>query len=303
MSITSKTGPDAQSSQGIGSSLVPYLTPPIAAGISVIPVYRGFEIKTKQQLRPVDTEQQKRDFVSWKSVKEMLKRNSQIASTNAKEALKWSGEATPTSIKEALGKGCKIASIQTQKALMDGCRAAPTISVIVGTQMISQNLIEKGFKAIMKGISGKEDHFALMLVTSMIVGGISAPALAVFNGQTMGRTVKESLRSLSQKQTIAIVTRETSFLFSLRVSKPMSEFMEDRCGKNKAVEYGSTFAAGAIGSLVGHPADTALTLWQKGRNVENLSQLMRGGPVKALTVGGFSICYKTVKELLESNKS
>lgn len=172
--------------------------------------------------------------------------------------------------------------------------------------MVVQNLFEKTLKTLVKGTNDKQDPsqgFVFMLISSMIVGGISAPALAVFNGQTMGRTIGESLKSLFQKQTYAIVARETSFLFSLRVSEPVAELMERTCGKNKVVEYGSTFATGVIGSLVGHPADTALTLWQKGRQVENLSQLMRGGPMKALAVGGFSICYKTVKGLLESNVS
>lgn len=299
MSITSKT--DNQSPQGIWSTLAPYLTPPIAAGISVIPVYKGFEIKTKQQLKPVDL--QNRDVTSRKSVKEMLKKSSRLALISTKETLKWWREATPMTVKEAVEKRAITASQNVKVAFIGGCRAAPTISVIVGTQMVAQNLIEKGLKSFMKGTSDKQDSFVLMLGTSMIVGGISAPALAVFNGQTMGRTVKESLWSLSPKQTCAIVTRETSFLFSLRVSSPVSEYMERTCGKNKVVEYGSTFAAGAIGSFIGHPADTALTLWQKGRKVENLSQLMRGGPVKALTVGGFSICYKKVNELLEFNKS
>lgn len=109
----------------------------------------------------------------------------------------------------------------------------------------------------------------------------------------------KSLKSLSAKQTGAILLRETSFLFSLRVSGPLSAAMKQHFGENKAVEFGSAFVSGTIGSLIGHPADTALTLWQKGMKVEKLRHTMRGAPAKALAVGGFSVCYKLVNKLLE----
>lgn len=88
MSITSKTAPGGQPSQGIWSSLAPYFAPPIAAGISVIPVYRCFEIKTEQQLRPANIEQKQRDATSQKSIKEVLKMSCRAMSMNIKEGLK-----------------------------------------------------------------------------------------------------------------------------------------------------------------------------------------------------------------------
>ena len=68
-------------------------------------------------------------------------------------------------------------------------------------------------------------------------------------------------------------------------------------GDNKAVEYSSAFVSGAIGNLIGHPADTALTLWQKEMKLQSFRQLMRGAPIKAVTLGGFSVCYQLVKKL------
>lgn len=198
--------------------------------------------------------------------------------------------------KSAQQLGNPIPRLPIKVVLQEGCKAAPTIGVIVGTQMAAQKAVEEVLKSLRKDDAPRA---SLMLVSSMTVGALSAPALAVFNGQTMGRTALESLRSLSARQTLAIVARETSFLFSLRVSRPLEEWMKDSFGDHRGVGLSSTFAAGAIGSLIGHPADTALTLWQKGRKVENFSQLMRGGPIKALTVGAFSILYKSTKEMID----
>lgn len=203
-------------------------------------------------------------------------------------------------VKSAQQAGNSIPRISLIEALKGGCKAAPTIGIIVGTQMVVQSIAEK---TLMKFSSNKKDQpsgFIRMFASSMIVGVVSAPALAVFNGQTMGRKVLVSLKDLSAKQAGAIVARETSFLFSLRVSGPVSELMKRKFGDNKMVEYGSTFLSGAIGSLIGHPADTALTRWQKGMETKNFRQAMKGGPIKAVAVGGFSVCYKIMKEILES---
>lgn len=229
---------------GVWSTIAPYIAPPLAASIAIIPVFYGFVAKSAQQL----------------------------------------GKPIPTlTIKEAI-KG--------------GFKAAPSIGVTVGTQMIAQNTFEKALMMF----SGNESkpNFASMLFSAMMVGVISAPPLAVFNGQTMGKTVMSSIKNLSAKQVTAIVTRETSFLFSLRISEPVSEAMKQISGDNKGTEIGSAFISGAIGSTIGHPADTAFTLWQKEMEVVNFRQLFRGAPVKAVTVGCFAIIYKIAKEAIES---
>ncbi len=202
--------------------------------------------------------------------------------------------------KSAQQTGNKIPDMSIKEALKEGFKTAPTVGLIVGTQMVVQNLVEKFLMKLSNGTKDQSSGFLPMLVSSMIVGMLSAPPLAVFNGQSMGMKPLQSLKRLSAKQTGAIVARETSFLFSLRVSGPVSELMKRRCGENKAVEYSSAFVSGAIGSLIGHPADTALTCWQKNMKVDTFRQAMRGGPIKAMTVGGFSVCYKIAKELLES---
>lgn len=194
--------------------------------------------------------------------------------------------------KSAQQVGDSIPSMTLKEAFKGGLKASPTIGTIVGTQMVVQHLAEK---ALMKGDS--EPDFTKMFASAFIVGGFSAPALAIFNGQTMGQTASESISRLSARQAGAIVSRETSFLFSIRISDPVSQSMKKRYGDNKIVEYSSAFFSGAVGSLIGHPADTVLTLWQKGMKITHPSQLMRGAPIKALATGGFSSLYKFIKEL------
>ncbi|MBI5346154.1 MAG: hypothetical protein HZB76_03325 [Chlamydiae bacterium] len=201
--------------------------------------------------------------------------------------------------KSAQQLGLPIPRMSVRKAVEGGWKAIPAIGITVGLQMVGQGFVEN---AIM-GASDKKDQkpsFATMLIGSAIVGGISAIPLAVFNGKTMEKTARQALMALSAKQVGVIISRETIFLLSIRMIGPLSAYMKHSCGENKAVDYGSAFASGAIGSIIGHPFDTALTLWQKGMEVKNVRQLMRGCPMKALAVGGFSVCYKAANELLES---
>lgn len=201
--------------------------------------------------------------------------------------------------KSAQQIGKPIPRMTLYEAFKGGLKASPTIGAIVGTQMIVQSVAEK---MLMKNSECKnnEPDFFRMFASALMVGSISAPALAIFNGQTMGQTAKESLRRLSAKQAGAIVSRETSFLFSIRISDPVSNAMKSVFGDNKIVEYVSAFFSGAVGSIIGHPADTALTLWQNRMKVTHARQLMWGAPMKALATGGFAMCYKLINSIFDS---
>jgi hypothetical protein len=200
---------------------------------------------------------------------------------------------------QQLGKPIRQMNLAT--VFKEGCEAAP----VIGGQVFVQNVVEK---ALQKRLNSEHPpSFNTMLASAIIVSFLSVPPLAVLNGlttrqkeQTFKQCAMESLKLLSPKQALAIVSRETSFLFSLRISEPIALEMKRRFGEHPAVAYGSAFMSGAVGSVVGHPADTALTLWQKGKKVENLRQLMRGGPIKAATVGSFAICYEEAKKFLNS---
>lgn len=197
--------------------------------------------------------------------------------------------------KSAQQRGEPIAAMTLREGLREGVKAAPTVGAIVGTQMMLQNVVEKTLTG-----PSNEESLSSAFVSSAIVGTASAPVLAIFNGQTMRRTVSESLRRLSAIQCLAIATQETAFVGGLRAADRLAAVMRKRFGNNKAVDYTAAFVAGAAGSLAGHPANTALTRWQSGLKVDSVRQLMWGSLRKARAVGGFFVVYKLGKETLNS---
>lgn len=196
--------------------------------------------------------------------------------------------------KSALQKGQPVPKMTVQKGLKAGLGAAPTIGVIVGAQMVAQNIVEK----FLAGDS-KEESMSLKLASSAIVGTVSAPILAVFNGRTMGWKTMESLRKFSAKQALAIALQETAFVGGLSAADQLAALMKEKLGDNKAVEYTAAFTAGALGSLAGHPGNTALTRWQSGMTITP-RQWMWGSLRKARAVGVFAVIYKLGKETLNS---
>lgn len=234
-SINSSTPPQ----NGFWASITPYVVPPVAASIAIVPVFR--------------------DMVA----------------------------------KSAMQKGQPIPCVPFSASLKAGIKAAPTVGAIVGTQMIIQSLLEKTLAE-----DSKATNLSSTLASSAIVGAISAPVLAVFNGQTMGWSMRESLRKFSPRQGLAIATQETAFVGGLSVSDKLAIVMRRNFGDYKAIDYTAAFIAGSVGSLAGHPANTALTRWQSGMPLNSFSQSMWGATRKARAIGCFSIVYKLGKDLL-----
>jgi hypothetical protein len=195
--------------------------------------------------------------------------------------------------KSAQQKGLPVPSMTSVECMKEGIKAAPTVGAIVGVQMALQHMVEQA-------LVGESKSLWSTVKSSAIVGTASAPVLAVFNGQTMGWTVAESLRKFSPRQGIAIACQETAFVGGLSAADRLAVVMRKKFGNNKVVDYTAAFIAGVLGSLVGHPGNTALTLWQSGLKVENPRQLMWGSARKARAIGVFSLGYKFVKDLLNS---
>lgn len=200
--------------------------------------------------------------------------------------------------KSAQQKGQAIPSLTLLEGIKGGIKAAPTVGAIVGAQMMLQGGIEKALSD-----RNSQGDLLFTLVSSAAVGVFSAPFLAVFNGQTLGWTVSKSLREFSLRQGGAIAFQETTFVLGLSLVDPLAKRMKERFGDNKVVDYTTAFLAGATGSLVGHPANTALTRWQSGMAVDCPRQLLWGSWRKARAIGLFSVLYKWGKEALNSTAS
>lgn len=161
-----------------------------------------------------------------------------------------------------------------------------------------------------KGSTSEPPGFGTMLMSSVIVGTLSTPALAVFNartapnpdGSTKKPTVMEVMRKLTPKQTAACVARESSFLLSVRVSDPAGKAMSHYVGDNKFVEYASTGFSGWVGSMIGHPFDTVFTRLQAGQTT-GVRDVMKGSLTKARGVAVFAMGLKFMNEAFEKAAS
>ena len=219
------------------SDAVPYVSPPVAAGISIVGAYPGFAKKTALQLeRPVPK------------------------------------------VNVALFKSA--------------IKAAPSLGAAVGAQMIGQKVVEDLVKS-----GDAQANTTEMVTSSALVGGLSAYPLSVFNAQTAGKSLRESVQPPKMRVLGAITGREINFLTSVRLSEPVSKQMREKYGDNIFVDQVSKFGTGVLGSLAGHPGDTAATCWQNNVSINGgLRQLARGSATRAIASGGFSVGYNLVKD-------
>lgn len=193
-----------------------------------------------------------------------------------------------------------IPTMSALEVLMGGLRLAPTVAGLVGTQMVLQNASERKIKRLFGNPEDKAATLVETAASSLLVGAMSAPGIAIFNGQAAKQSPLTSLRNLTVKQAGAISAQETAFVMGMSAGGHVYAFAKKHFGDNEAMKYGSSFITGALGSLCGHPANTALTLWQNGLKVENIFQLARGGPAKAIATGVFSMGFQLAKEHLNN---
>lgn len=173
-----------------------------------------------------------------------------------------------------------VPQMSARAVFWEGCKAAPLLSAQVGVQLG----LENGFK---RAFGKKESNFAFMVASAVLIAVVSAPLLAAFNGRTMGLSWTESI---TRRVVVGISARDCSFLISLRISEPVTKTLKQYGGDNTFVECASEFLSGAIGAVVNHPVDTAVTRWQK--KLEFVPrEMMRGVVARAGSIGGFTLLY------------
>lgn len=191
-------------------------------------------------------------------------------------------------VKSAQQLGNPIPKMPMKAVLFEGIKAGPLLGAQVGVQIGTE-------KALVHLYGNNHSGSLFMLASALLIATLSAPGLIAFNGKTIGRSVKESLQAISFKQTGAIVIRDTSFLFSLRISEPVSKGLKETWGDSPLVERVSAFSSGVIGSVIGHPADTVLTRSQKELPIIP-RQLMNGVTARSCSIGIFAILFNEFKK-------
>lgn len=201
-------------------------------------------------------------------------------------------------------------SITFTEGLRGGFKAMPVMAAGVGFSIIIQTKIENGIKHIQKNFKNENivetqphsANFYLMLTSSLIVGAASSPFWAAFNRLTLSEPFFKSFRKLSFKQIALISGRESTFLFSVRISDPVSDIMKGHLGDHVIVKCGSAFVTGMIGAVFNHPLDTLLTRDQKNLKTKFAQLFTLGLPQRALTVGYYALIYKIMTEILRPKK-
>jgi hypothetical protein len=249
-----------------------YVGQTAAATLSTIPIFPGLILKSAEQ----------NGFDFKKSLKEL-----KLKTLDQKQFL------LRTTLRDCLTKSLK---------------ASPTAGLLVGSQLIIQDVVE----GILKNFISLEnsEKFSFKIFSGTVVGGISAPLLAAFNGQTMGRSIIDSIKSLTSKQIFAIMALESSFVVSINASEYLErKYLEEKHQEEntqkfnyskKIFECWISFLTGAGGSLLGYSADTYLTLQQSGKQFKNYSELFKGWRVKAITLGTWMVLFKQTKNYIQN---
>ncbi|MCH9633469.1 MAG: hypothetical protein S4CHLAM7_01940 [Chlamydiae bacterium] len=180
-------------------------------------------------------------------------------------------------------------------ALKRGFLAAPLAGAAIGTQMISQEAIER----VLKSKQSDTQSYSAKLMSSAVVGVSSSPAYIVLNGHFLNMSPKKSLMQSSLRQVAAISGRETCFVLSLSLSTPIADQMKKLLGNRTEIETSAAFVSGAMGSIAGHGFDTWLTCDQKKVPIESLRNLARGSLVKAISTGLFAVLYDSIQNFLD----
>lgn len=181
--------------------------------------------------------------------------------------------------------------INFETTLKGGFRTAPNIGFTVATQMTIQNIFQKTFSP------NTDPSLPMTVVSSGIAGIICSPLLAGFNGQTRNKPFFQSVKNTTPWQTLAISFRETAFIASMRIDEPLALLAKRKFGDKKWVEYGATFLSGSLGSIIGHPADTLLTLLQTGEQIK-ASHLLRGIGSRTVATGTYVVIYRKIESYL-----
>lgn len=210
-------------------------------------------------------------------------------------------------VKSALQLEQPFPKMPVCKIVFESLRESPMLGLIVGAQLCAQDFFENNLKRMIEKSNlqnckpfnnpAKSEQM-ISFASSVLVGGATAPLLAIFNGRTMGFTILGAVKNLSGKQVGALMVRETAFLASLSISEPINKQVKQEYGASKTVEYAITFFTGLVGALASQPLDTIFTRMQKGLSTTP-SQWYNGGLARSFTVAGFAVGYKAAREFLQ----
>lgn len=187
---------------------------------------------------------------------------------------------------------------------LQGCRMASAVAapygVALGAQLMAREQIERSL------VASEGKNLKSAALSSAITGALATPIQVWLNSHTMPLQIKPSLRALSLRQwfkiSCAIATQESCFLWGLSAEGHVARYLRPLLGDNLVADYTSALISSGMGSLMGHPCNTAWTRWQRGMQVEMLSQLKRGALYRLRATLLFTMTYKIGMNAVEAIK-
>lgn len=202
-------------------------------------------------------------------------------------------------IKTYKQKGLPVPPITFLEGMKEGIKAAPIVVAIILTQMKVTEIIENTIfpDKSKRGIGS-------LFQSSAMVGFVSSPILAIFNGRTMPEKYGpvESLRRLRVPQALAITAQETGCVAGVYGAERAAAKAKEVLGDYEVLDYGAAAASGGAGALSGHAGNTALTRWQSGLKIETPMQLFWGAGPRARALATFCAVYLFGKKMLTPAK-
>lgn len=193
--------------------------------------------------------------------------------------------------KAAIQSSSPIPLFNFQNTIVGGLKTVPVISSTVGLQLILQELIEGKISQ-----TTAFNNWQSSLLASSIVGFLTAIPLGVFQGQTLGITIKHSFKLAANPKSICLIgLRESGFIAAVQASAPLAKLLNSE-GDNLALQNLTYFTTSAGASYLTQPLDSLATRTFKSSSVSK--SLYSGAASRAVASGIFNVAYQAAKNLI-----
>ena len=196
--------------------------------------------------------------------------------------------------KGALQSNSPVPSFNFNNTFLAGIKSVPIIAGTVGLQLILQEAFEKTLKN-----KSLMSDWQSSLSASSLVGFFTAIPLGIFQGQTLGLSIQDSIKtSLTPKLISVIGLRESGFIAGLQLGKPVAKLLNPQ-NDNLLIKNLTYFTTSAGAALLTQPLDSLAT--RSFKQTTNSASLYAGSISRAIASGIFSIVYQNVKTFISSN--
>jgi hypothetical protein len=193
--------------------------------------------------------------------------------------------------KAAIQSGLPLPYFNFENTLLGGLKTAPTIASTVGLQLILQESIQTKLNQY-NFLNNWQSSF----LASSIVGFLTAIPLGIFQGQTLGLSAQNSLKSAIMPKTICLIgLRESGFIAGVQISTALAELINPN--KDHPILQNICYFASSAGvSILTHPIDSLAT--RNFKPCPTSKSLYAGAISRAIASGIFNIAYQSVKTVI-----